>query len=118
VSAVLEARGLAVDRGHRTVLRGVDLALQAPPPTRVRERFFQRIAAVVRDNDLNPQRMTKELSKMLGEANAIAAMAAQVSPAERDADRAAANTVVRVLRFARNTDQSAIEAMIAVLTPK
>ena len=29
MSAVLEARGLAVDRGHRTVLRGVDLALQA-----------------------------------------------------------------------------------------
>ena len=28
MSPVLEARGLAVDRGHRTVLRGVDLALQ------------------------------------------------------------------------------------------
>jgi iron complex transport system ATP-binding protein len=28
VSAVLEVRGLAVDRGHRNVLRGVDLALR------------------------------------------------------------------------------------------
>ena len=29
MSAVLAARGLCVDRGHRSVLRGVDLALQA-----------------------------------------------------------------------------------------
>jgi len=62
--------------------------------------------------------MTKELNKMLDEARAIAAMEAQVSAAERDADRAAANAAIRVLRFARVTDQSAIESMIAVLSPK
>ena len=96
----------------------VDVTPEAPPPSRVRERFFLRVASVVRDNELDPQKMTRELNKMLGEASAIAAMEAQVSPAARDADRAAANAAVRVLRFGRNTDQSAIEAMIALLTPK
>jgi hypothetical protein len=45
-------------------------------------------------------------------------MEPQVAPVERDADRAAANAAIRVLRFARVTDQSAVEAMIAVLSPK
>jgi len=96
----------------------VDLALQPPPPARVRARFFDRVAGVVRDNDLNQQKMTKALNKLLDEARAIAAMEAQVPAAERDADRAAANATVRVLRFARNTDQSAIEPLIALLSPK
>jgi hypothetical protein len=96
----------------------VDLALQAPPAARVRARFFERVAGVVRAHDLDQQKMTKELNKILDEARVIAAMEAQVSAAERDADRAAANVAIRVLRFARVTDQSAIEAMIAVLSPK
>ena len=96
----------------------VDLALQPPPPARVRARFFERVADAVRTHDLDQQKMTKELNKMLDEARTIAAMEPQVSSAERDADRAAANTAIRVLRFARVTDQSAIESMIALLSPR
>jgi hypothetical protein len=62
--------------------------------------------------------MTKELNKLLDEARTVAAMESQVAPVERDADRAAANAAIRVLRFARVTDQTAIESMISVLSPK
>lgn len=96
----------------------VDIAVQAPPPARLRARFFERVAWVVRSNDLDQLRMTKELNKMLDEARTIAALEVQVSPAERDADRAAASAAIRVLRFARVTDQTAIESMIAALSPK
>jgi hypothetical protein len=61
--------------------------------------------------------MTKELGKLIEEARTIAAMEAQVPPAERDADRAAASAVVRTLRFARATDQSTIEPLIQLLSP-
>jgi Suppressor of fused protein (SUFU) len=96
----------------------VDLALQAPPAARVRARFFERVAGVVRERDLDQLKMTKELNKLLDEARAIAAMEPQVAAVDRDADRAAANAAIRVLRFARVTDQSAIEAMIALVSPK
>jgi hypothetical protein len=96
----------------------VELALQPPPPSRVRARFFDKVTGVVRSNDLDQQRMTKELSKLLDEARTIAGMEAQVPAAERDADRAAANAAVRALRFARSTDQSVIEQLIQVLTPR
>ena len=77
-----------------------------------------RVTGVVRANDLNQQALTKALNKLLDEAHAIAALEAQVPEAERDTDRAAANAVIRVLRFARTTDQTPIEAMIALLSPK
>jgi hypothetical protein len=95
----------------------VDLPVQAPPPARVRARFFERVAGIVRTHELDGQRMTKELGKLLDEARMIAAMAAEVPPAERDADRAAASAVVRTLRFARTTDQSAVEPLIQLLSP-
>ncbi|MEO8841246.1 MAG: suppressor of fused domain protein [Kofleriaceae bacterium] len=94
----------------------VDLASQPPPAARVRARFFERVAYVVKAHDLDQQKMSKELTKMLDEARAVAAMAPQVSAVERDADRAAASAAIRALRFARVTDQSAVEAMIALLT--
>jgi hypothetical protein len=96
----------------------VDLALEAPPPARVRARFFARVAGVVQTYDLDQQKMTKELNKMLDEAHAMSAMEPQVPAVERDADRAAANAAIRALRFARTTDQTAVEALIALLSPK
>jgi hypothetical protein len=96
----------------------VDLALQAPPAARVRARFFERVAGVVRTHDLDQLKMTKELTKLFDEARVVAAMEPQVSAVDRDGDRAAANAAIRVLRFARVTDQSAIESMIALLSPK
>ena len=94
----------------------VDLALQPPPPGRARVLFFERVKAVVRDNELEPLKMTKELNKLLDEARAVAAMQDQVAPNERDADREALTSVTRTLRFARVTDQSAVEAMIQALS--
>jgi hypothetical protein len=94
----------------------VDLALQAPPPTRVRAQFFARVANVVNQYDLDQLKMAKELNKLLPEAQSIAAI--QVSPAEHDTDLAALNAAIRVLRFARVTDQSAVNAMIAAISPK
>lgn len=96
----------------------VDVPVQAPPPARVRARFFERVAAVVRTNELDQQRMTRELGKLVDEARTIAAMEAQVPATERDADRAAATAVVRTLRFARTTDQSVIEPLVQLLSPK
>src|SRR3569832_1461066 len=94
----------------------VDLALQPPPPARARVLFFERVKAVVRDNELEPLKMTKELNKLLDEARAVAAMQDQVAANERDADRDALTSVTRTLRFARVPDQSAVEAMIQALS--
>jgi len=96
----------------------VDLALQPVPPARIRSRFFDKIAATIRNNELDQVRMTKELGKLIDEARNIAAMESQVAPIERDADRAAASAIVRTLRFARATDQSTIEPLIQLLSPK
>ena len=94
----------------------VELGLQPPPPSRARVLFFERVKNVVLSNETDPLRMTKELTKMVDEARAIAALEDQVPPNERDADRAALAGVTRALRFARVTDQSAIETMIKTLS--
>jgi hypothetical protein len=94
----------------------VELGLQPPPPGRARVLFFERVKDVVRTHEMDGLQMTKELGKMLDEARAVAAMADQVAANERDADRAALAAVTRTLRFARVTDQSAIDAMIKTLS--
>ena len=94
----------------------VDLGLQPPPPARARILFFERVKSVMQVHENDPLRVTKELNKMLDEARAIAALQDQVPPTEVDADRTALSAVIRALRFARLTDQSAVEAMIQVLS--
>jgi hypothetical protein len=93
----------------------VELGLQPPPPARARVLFFERVKTVLRDNELDALKLTKELTKLLDEARAVAATEDQVPPNERDADRAALSAVTRALRFARVTDQSAVDAMIRAL---
>jgi hypothetical protein len=94
----------------------VELGLQPPPPARARVLFFERVKDVVKSNEMDVLKMQKELGKMLDEARAIAALEDQVPENERDADRAALAAVTRTLRFARSTDQSAIEAMTKALS--
>ena len=94
----------------------VELGLQPPPPARARVLFFERVKTVLRANELDALKLTKELNKLLDEARAIAALQDQVPPNDRDADRDALTAVTRALRFARVTDQSAVEAMIQTLS--
>jgi hypothetical protein len=93
----------------------VDLAIQAPPPARARQRFFTRLAACVKDHELTT-RLNIELQKLLDEARAMAALADQVPEVDRADDRSALAAVVRTLRFARITDQSVVEQMIKILS--
>jgi hypothetical protein len=74
------------------------------------------VKTVLRANELDALKLTKELNKLLDEARSIAALQDQVQPSEHDADRDAIAAVTRALRFARVTDQSAVEAMIQVLS--
>jgi hypothetical protein len=94
----------------------LELGLQPPPPARARVLFFERVKEVVRVHEMDVLRMQKELGKMLDEARAIAALEDQVPPSDRDADQAALAAVTRTLRFARSTDQTAIQSMIATLS--
>jgi hypothetical protein len=94
----------------------VELGLQPPPPARARVLFFERVKDVVRVHEMDILKMNKELTKLLDEAHATAALEDQVPATERDADQAALGALVRTLRFARTPDQSAIEAMIKALS--
>ena len=93
----------------------VDLAILAPSPARARQRFFARVATCVKDSELTSN-LNKQLEKLLDEARAMAAVEHEVPEADRGADRAAVAALVRTLRFARSTDQTAIEAMIKILS--
>lgn len=105
ISMVVEA--LAAGAPH------VDLQLQAPPPARARALFFQKVTDTIKKHELDGAKMTKELHKLVPEAQTVGAMA--VAEEEKDADRAALSAVQRTLRFARSTDQSAIEAILKAL---
>ncbi len=93
----------------------VDLPIIAPPPGRARAAFFAKLTTAIRDSELKGT-LSKEVGKHLDEARAVAALASQVPEAERGADRAAVNAIVRTLRFARSTDQSTIQPMIEILS--
>jgi hypothetical protein len=93
----------------------VDLPILAPPPGRARQAFFAKISGMIHEAELK-QTLSKEVGKLLDEARAIAALAADLPEAERDADRAACNAVIRTLRFARSTDQATIQPMIEILS--
>ncbi|MFT3695619.1 MAG: suppressor of fused domain protein [Kofleriaceae bacterium] len=92
----------------------VDIQLQAPPPARARHLFFQKVTDIVKKHELDGAKMTKELHKLVGEAQSVGAM--KVAPEEADADRTELSAVQRTLRFARSTDQSAIEAILKALS--
>ena len=92
----------------------IDLVLQAPPPSRRRLQFFQKITDTIKQYELDAVKLTKEINKLVPEAQQIGMI--EVADVERDADRAALSSVQRTLRFARLTDQSGIEAILAALS--
>ncbi|HEY0255113.1 MAG TPA: hypothetical protein VGC41_26480, partial [Kofleriaceae bacterium] len=105
ISLVVEA----LDRG----VPSVELVMQAPPPSRARQMLFKKVTDVVKNHELDAVKMTKELHKLVPEAEMVGSL--DVPEAEKDDDRAALSAVQRTLRFARSTDQSAIEAILKAL---
>ena len=93
----------------------IDLQILAPPPARARLSFFAKVEGLIFQAELK-QTLSKDIGKLLDEARVIAALVDQVPDAEREADRAACNALIRKLRFARSTDQSTLQPMIEILS--